>query len=150
MSDSSLDDLRNLPEALGAVSRGPNAEASVNALFGSPEHLLAIYNAAVNFSRLVSVCSTCGGTGQCTNLSKYKETDPCGPRSCGNDCPDCVEGLVVSPEAVERAAEGLLVWELRVTLRHNWTEEGIDHIERALAHRALRAAFGLADRKDER
>ncbi len=52
--------------------------------------------------------------------------------------------LVADPN-IEAAANGLLGYEIRAVLRHNWTEEGIDHIERAIAQRAVAAALTPGD-----
>lgn len=48
---------------------------------------------------------------------------------------------VMGKPNIEAAADGLLGYEIRAILRHNWTEEGIDHIERAIAQRAVAAAL---------
>lgn len=51
-------------------------------------------------------------------------------------------GEWITDEIVERAAANLLGEAIREPLRHNWTEDGIDQIEKAIARAALREAFG--------
>lgn len=47
-------------------------------------------------------CPECGGDGQCHNPTRYQESDPCSPQTCGNRCRECGgAGQVPDDDTVE-------------------------------------------------
>ena len=123
----SLDDLRNLPEVTSRVEAelGHSIKEHVRNGVGVPTgqfDLRTLLAAARAFSRLVSVCTTCDGMPYDEILRRH------GP-SESHPCPTCNgDGLVVSPEAVERAAMARLPF-----------------ISLARAEAGLRAALGIEE-----
>ena len=96
MNGLSLDDLRNLPEALEVPAR-PVSEQGLKGLYALPLSVIDARTVAARaFSRLVSVCTTCGGTGW---RPHHEDGEQRGS--------DCVDGLVVSPEAEGRFKSAL-------------------------------------------
>ena len=164
MTDISLDDLRNLPDALGEwADKPPSAGyyseehhsgvpsvrlAVIHENGGADEveplmlddagvkRLISIITAARAFSRLVSVCTTCDGSGEIA--TGYNEEQTVFGR-----CLDCVDGLVVSPEAVERAAAALFTLIVEDMPVEPFGTYASDEQYRAQARVALRAALGL-------
>jgi len=79
-------------------------------------------------------CDTCGGDGELD----WDDSNAVKPDAFGvESCPSC-GGTGLDPERLERALQvGALPHEVRATLRHNWTEEGIDQIERQVVVAAI-------------
>ena len=127
MSEVSVEDFKNLPEALEMsepISR-----------YDEP-----IFAAARAFSRLLAVCDTCGGTGNTFDRSKA-HVGHTGPYVT---CPSCVGGVVVSPEAVERAAEAVFVAKRDNYPVSFWSGAEVERFRaRNVAVAVLRAAVGL-------
>ena len=157
MPDLSLDDLRNLPEVTSRVEAelGRSIKEHVRNGVGVPTgqfDLRTLLAAARAFSRLVSVCTTCSGSlkvwdCQCGHAVENHnlDIDDAGLDFCSRcdcrrwrqkPCPDCTDGLVVSPEAVERFADAH--WEYR---RNNDVTDTPDHMR--LFEAGLRAALGI-------
>jgi hypothetical protein len=82
-------------------------------------------------------CKTCGGSG--TTGMKLDDPPYAEPRLAR--CPDCVNGRQPTPNLVDRMSNGLFPYEVRVALRHNWTEDGIKLIERQVARAAWLAEW---------
>jgi hypothetical protein len=78
-------------------------------------------------SGLVSTCPTCGGSGSVVAQPFFEGEHP-----FRSDCPDCRSGLVLNPEAVERAAKA------------THPPFGITHARR-MAEAALWAALDTGD-----
>ena len=138
MTDLSLDDLRNLPEALDDVMFGvtshlvDTSELSADAL----DNLAVVVDAARAFSRLVSVCTTCERTGKVASAYNADQT-------VFVDCPDCVDGLVVSPEAIERMRQVIHNTAGTGTGEDGYQKVWVSQHAQEMAALGLRAALGI-------
>ena len=129
MDDISFDDLPELP----AVYMKRRVNTALGALFNEgwrDDYTPATRLDVLQALGLVSVCSTCDdGWIRVNQKSRpdYGEITP---------CPDCTDGLVVSPEAVER---------LGVVIQDMWvdTPAADGGLSESIAEAGLRAALGV-------
>ena len=125
MPDLSLDDLRRLPKGLGSR---PTVKRSELGIPSRLDVLLAL--------GLVSVCTTCERTGKVASAYNADQT-------VFVDCPDCVDGLVVSPEAIERMRQVIHNTAGTGTGEDGYQKVWVSQHAQEMAALGLRAALGI-------